>query len=96
MTLNGSHAISHLSAADTEMIGRAPERDRQARPVESGQQAVEQRTVFERELARERYYGANATDYGAACWVGPAMASYVPLRLFHNHYHCSSRSRKGV
>ena len=44
-----------------EMIGRAAERDRQAEAIERRQQALELRRVLEGELARERYYGANAS-----------------------------------
>ena len=43
-----------------EMVRRAAERYGQAEPRQRGQDGVEQGGVFDGELARQRYYGANA------------------------------------
>jgi hypothetical protein len=43
------------------MVRRAAERQGPAEPIERRQQPIEEHGVLDRELARQRYYGANAT-----------------------------------
>jgi hypothetical protein len=63
----GVPAADRVEHGARKMVGGPAQRDGQIETLERRQEAVEQRRVFDGELARERYYGANATTDNPEC-----------------------------